>query len=431
MMWRAAGAIFPLSVALLALGGFASSPLSTPQQLRHLNPSWTYATSSHLTFFGALAGQPLYRAEIAGTALQSDRVVFGLVSPGFKHPHFHLVCVNRRDGNAVWRRELPGDILPMSRELPIIGNIVFLALYDSTSRGVSVVAVDVRSGALLWRLDTGVVAKVYHYGDLFEVDLAKGVLHLYLPEAARDNRLAISFDGSHISRSSYRGYFWSTGARRHGGLVFGFEGYPMSGTANTAVALDENTGEVRWRIPTAGHWTSPPFVKDDVLVIAAKTELQAFDLPSGRRRWSVTLRGQVPSHPPPPVIVEDRILLAQRLHGKLPPYADWMFTSHLFSNGAEIGVVNLGERSMGPTFMRRVGPVVISEGQRWIDVVDPAIPALQSTTSYEGTFSRFVFATPRVYVDSADERGFLVSTSHGKLYYYSAPSPASAISTPR
>lgn len=425
-------ALIGVSIALVVvLGGFAPHQLTTPQEPRRLQPTWTYATSWHLTFYGALSGQPLYRSEISGTSLRPDRVIFGLVSPGLQHPHLHLVCVDRRDGREVWRRELPRDVFPMSREFPVMDDRLFVALVNSTNRGVSIVAVDLESGALLWHLNTGVIASTYHYGDLLDVDRAKGVVHLYLPEASRDNRLTIPFDGSSLSRSSYRGYFWSTGARRYKDLVFGFEGEPMSGTVKAAVGLDENTGEVRWRILAAGHWTSPPSVRDDVFVIAAKTELQAFDLPSGRQRWGATLRGQVPPHPPPPVFIKDHVFLVQRLHGKVPPNADWIFTSHLLSNGVETGVVRLGERRMGPTSLGRVGSVVVSESDRAIYVIDPASPALQSTTSYNGTFSRFVFAAPRVYVDSADDRGFLVSTSHGKLDYYSVPSPASATSTSR
>jgi outer membrane protein assembly factor BamB len=431
MMWKVARDIVAIWAAFVALVGLTAAQSSTLPQLPSLTALWTYSTASHFTFYGALSGLPIYREEIRGTALRPDRVIFGLISPGHEHPRFRLVCLDRRDGSKVWGRDLPGDVLPMSREFPTMDDRLFLALYDSTDHSVSVVAIDVVSGALLWRLNAGVPPNRYQYGDLFDVDRAKGVLHLFLPEAARDNRITVSFDGTQMRRSSYLGYFWPTGARRHGDLVFGFDGEPLSGTAKAAVALDESTGVVRWRIPTAGHWTSPPLVRDDVLIIAAKTELQAIDLPSGRRRWAITLRGQVPPHPSPPVIIRDHIFLAQHLHGKLPPYADWIFTRHLFTSGAETGVVRLGDRLMGPTFMRRVGPVLISEGLRWIDVVDPGIPALHSVTSFEGTFSRFVFATPRVSVGSADDLGFLVSTSHGKLHYYSVPSLTSATSRSR
>lgn len=421
-----------LSAVFVALVGSSPAQLRTPPQFRNLSALWTYATGSHFTVYGALAGLPIYREEIRGTALRPSRVVLGLISPGFRqHIRFRLVCLNRQDGSEVWQRDLGGEVLPMSREFPVVDDRLFLALYDEVNRSVSVVAIDVVSGALLWQLNTGVPPNRYQYGDLFEVDPSKGLLHLYLPEASRDNRITVSFDGSRINRATYRGYFWPTGARRHGNLVFGFEGEPLSGTAKAAVALDETTGTVRWRVPTAGHWTSPPAVKDDVLLIAAKTELQAIDLPSGQHRWAITLRGQVPPHPSPPMIVENHILLPQRLHEKLPPYADWIFTRHLLTSGAETGVVRLGERLMGPTFMRRIGPVLVSEGRVWIDVVDPDIPALHSVTSFEGTFSRFVFATPSISLGSADDRGFLVSTSHGKLHYYTVPSPSSTTSTSR
>jgi outer membrane protein assembly factor BamB len=431
MMWKVAREIVAMWAAFVALVGLTAAQTSTLPQLPSLTALWTYSTASHFTFYGALAGLTIYREEIRGTALRPDRVIFGLISPGQEHPRLRLICLDRRDGSEVWGRDLPGDVLPMSREFPTMNDRLFLALYDSTDHSVSVVAVEMTSGALLWQLNTGVPPNRYRSGDLFDVDPAKGVLHLYLPEASRDNRVTISFDGSRMNRATYRGYFWPTGARQHGNLVFAFDGEPLSGTAKAAVALDESTGQVRWRIPTAGHWTTPPLVRDDVLVIAAKTELQAFDLPSGRRRWAVILRGQVPPHPPPPMIVKDHIFLAQHLHGKLPPYADWIFASHLFAGGAETGVVRLGERLMGPTSMRRIGSVVVSESDLAIHVVDPAIPALHSVTSFEGTFSRFVFATPRVSLGSADDRGFLVSTSHGKLHYYSVPSPISATSRSR
>jgi outer membrane protein assembly factor BamB len=255
MMRTLAAVTFGLSAALVALGGFAPRDLVTPPQLRSLSPLWTYSTAWHFTFYGALAGLPIYREEIRGTVLRPDRAIFGLISPGYEHPRLHLVCVDRRDGSEVWRRELPGDVLTMSREFRTVDDRLFLALYDSADHSTSVVAIDVVNGALLWRLNTGVPPNRYQYGDLFEVDAAKGVLHLYLPEASRENRVTISFDGSQLSRSSYSGYFWPTGARRHGDLVFGFEGQPLSGTATAAVAFDESAGTVRWLMPTAGHWT--------------------------------------------------------------------------------------------------------------------------------------------------------------------------------
>jgi hypothetical protein len=421
--------ILGVSGTLLASTVLASAQRA-PSQFGTHGALWTYTTPSHLSLYGALAGQPIYREEIRGTALHPDRVIVAVVPPG--HAGLHLICLSRRGGSEVWRRELPGEVSPMAWDLPTMNDRVFIPLYDSSQRRVAIAAVDLVSGALLWRRDAEITLNRYQYGDILDVDAQNGVLELYLPEKVHNNRVTVSVDGSQVRHSSYRMYFWPVGARRYGNLIFGFDGEPLSMTATALVALDENTGAVRWRVPTSsGHWTSPPVVVNDLLVFAAKTALIALDLPSGQRRWSVTLQGLVPPHPAPAFVANNYIMLTQQMHGKAPPRADWIFTRHLVSTGAERGVVLVGERPVGPKFMRRIGPFLGSQGDVWLDIVDPATPAVHTSTSFEGTFSRFVFATPRVSLGSADDRGFLVVTSDGKLRYYEVPVPEAKIPVSR
>jgi hypothetical protein len=124
------------------------------------------------------------------------------------------------------------------------------------------------------------------------------------------------------------------------------------------------------------------------------------------------------------MIRSDYILVTQQMPGKSSPYADWLFARHSLATGVENGVVQLGERPMAPRLTRSIGPLFASEGDVWVDIVDPTIPALRASMSFEGTFSRLVFATPRVSLGSSDDRGFLVVTSDGKLRYYELPPPA-------
>jgi hypothetical protein len=190
----------------------------------------------------------------------------------------------------------------------------------------------------------------------------------------------------------------------------------------TAVmALDETSGLVRWRMPTRGQWTSPPSMVDDMMVIALKDQLRAVDASTGRPQWTIELRGLVPPHPPPPAMVGERIVVAQYLAGTPPPYTDPIVTTHLPTTGLESGVVRFGKRLAGPVDLRRMGPLLVMGNDLWVDIIEPGIPALRRSTSFERTFSRFLFATPQLWVGSADERGFLVVTSDGKIRYYGVP----------
>jgi hypothetical protein len=124
------------------------------------------------------------------------------------------------------------------------------------------------------------------------------------------------------------------------------------------------------------------------------------------------------------MIANDYILLTIQEGSRTPPFADWTFARHVLSTGAESGLVRLGERPMPPRLVRAIGPLLAAEGDVSVDIINPAIPALESTMSFEGTFSRLVFATPRVSLGGSDDRGFLVVTSDGKLRYYELPPPA-------
>jgi hypothetical protein len=312
----------------------------------------------------------------------------------------------------------------MLSELPALDDRLFLTLYRPANRGIDMVSVNLVNGAIFWRRDLGVTLPRYQYGDLLTIDTTKGVLDLFLPQVSRHNRVSVAIDGSKVRHFSYRGYFWPIGIRKYGDLVLGFDGEPLSMTAVSLLALDESTGSVRWRVPAAGHRTAPPAVVRDVLVFASTANLEAIDLPTGRRRWATRLRGEIPPRPTPPMIRSDYILVTQQMPGKSSPYADWLFARHSLATGVENGVVQLGERPMAPRLTRSIGPLFASEGDVWVDIVDPTIPALRASMSFEGTFSRLVFATPRVSLGSSDDRGFLVVTSDGKLRYYELPPPA-------
>jgi hypothetical protein len=309
----------------------------------------------------------------------------------------------------------------MSHEFPVVDRLVVVPLYDATSRGVAVTGFDVVSGEILWHRDAQTVLTRYQYGRLVEVDRQRNAIHLYIPEAQKSNRISMGIDGSWLRTFSYEAFFWAEGARRYRDVILGFHGEPLTTTVKALVAVEEHTGQRRWRTPVGGRWTSPPVLTEDLLLFTTGQKLIALDPATGHEVWSTTLQGEPPPTPSPPMLAHHHVLLTQRLQETKPLHAHWIVSRHAVRTGVEEGVVRLGERLGSANLVQRIGRLVASESDLSVDIVDPAVPALRVTASFESTFSRFVLATPRVWLGSADDRGFLIVTSDGKLRYYDLP----------
>ena len=297
------------------------------------------STDGNLYALSVATGEERWRVSVRSPVSSSPAVVHGLVIFGSRDGAFH--AVRATTGAPEWRFDTGGlvpwewgfegwDIYTSS---PVIADSVAVV---GAGDG-DVYALEATTGRELWKFQTGgrirstpaiadgIVFAGSTDGIVYAVDLASGSeiwrhetdgAALTSAEFGVDRKsiiAPIAVSGGRVFVGSRDGYMYAldqqTGERRwrfsHGGswamsAPAVFEGIPYAGTSDGRFvhAVDTESGEEVWRFVGKGYtWSSPTVAGGTVYIGDGGGPLRALDAASGAERWSFPTGGGVYSSP--------------------------------------------------------------------------------------------------------------------------------------
>jgi len=231
----------------------------------------------HIYSFDAASGDLLWKVAfdqgVATTPLFIDGRVVAVSAEG------EVAAVDPKNGQVVWH-EAPAGVL---KPLPFVPSPAYAAkrifLADNTNK---ILALDAASGSVIWRrtLAARPNTALVVVGSTIVVGTADGFLNW------------IATDSGEVKKR----------IRLEEGLPYGTPilAPPLlfvlaAGAKGNLIALDAESGAIRWKQETTKEWTTyrPLVTGSTVIVGSTEKDLCAFDRTSGELRWRRSV-GQVP-----------------------------------------------------------------------------------------------------------------------------------------
>ncbi|MCJ7736890.1 MAG: PQQ-binding-like beta-propeller repeat protein [Anaerolineae bacterium] len=241
-------------------------------------PIWSFPVNTKDDNRGTFVATPAVTDEYVIAASEMPRTGF------FSQPTYVVWAVDRETGRDVWSFSEAGGTYveggAVSDGIVVIGN----------SDGY-VYALDLESGALKWKFETGHRVWASPLIDSGVVFIGSMDRHLYALSLA---------DGSVIWDFNAGGAFAGTPVLQDGVLFIG-------AFNDMFYALDAETGQVQWSIPSDNWFWGGPVIYGDIVYAAdVQGNVHALDAGSGATIWIQTIDSQVRASP---AISEDGALL--------------------------------------------------------------------------------------------------------------------------
>jgi outer membrane protein assembly factor BamB len=223
---------------------------------------------------GAQDGQARWQREVASSGYETPAISGDTV---VTRDGEVLVALSADDGNERWRFATSGELVHAAGDgvVAVVNDGGDVQLLDANTGDVSWTATSDVEPVLALTMAPAVV--VVHGADaqLAGLDLATGEHRWSIPAEPGRTRQLLGVPSQDV-------LVWAE-------LPSGDPAAPPSDRGTELVAIDLGSGQVTWRIATAGYGYESAVMVGDLLVIPHTATLEAVDVTSGETRWTAPM----------------------------------------------------------------------------------------------------------------------------------------------